>query len=185
MGQRAWQADPRTLERLQQVERLHLRGCSQAAIACELGVSERTIRRDLQRCEELWRARTAANIATLRARAVCQLDEVLARAWALADTAAQVGDLRAAVAALEVLRKTIADQSKILGLLRDEAPAGQPLDLPALLAVARAYAAGACRADPDDDAAAGDGLSANAASPAPGPPPPPPELPTLPAWGVA
>ena len=124
--QPAWYEDARTLQRLRQVEQLHLRGHPQAAIAATLGVSVRTVRRDIARCEQLWQQAAAEEVARARARTLRHLDAILAHGWAAVEAAQQAGDLRAGVAALEVLRKACADRARLLGLLREPpaAPSG-------------------------------------------------------------
>jgi hypothetical protein len=155
---RPWHADAATLARLRQVEHLHLQRVPQAAIAQQLGVSVRTVRRDIARCEQLWREHAAEDVVRARARLLRQLDAVLAHATAQ-------------VAALEVLRKTTMDRARVLGLVA-ERPAAPELTLPQV--VAWLHARGLLPV-PEPPAAE-----------APGPLPAPPMAPeTLPrrAWG--
>src|SRR5262245_15466379 len=80
-----WRRDPVILARLPQVERMHLRRMPNTAIAAALQVDEKTIRRDLEHIRELWRERTAGEIADVRARAVAELDDLKERALAAAE----------------------------------------------------------------------------------------------------
>lgn len=68
------------LERLVQVERLHLRRWPNTRIAAELGVDEITIRRDLERLRELWRERTQGAQEDMRAEIVAELEDTRQRA---------------------------------------------------------------------------------------------------------
>lgn len=75
-----WRRDPVILARLPTVERLHLAGRPNVAIAAELDVDEITIRRDLDRLRELWLERTAAEQDANRARVLAELEDVRVRA---------------------------------------------------------------------------------------------------------
>lgn len=75
-----WRRDPVILERLPRVERQHLAGRPNVAIAADLGVDEITIRRDLERLRELWLERTATAQDANRARALAELEDVRVRA---------------------------------------------------------------------------------------------------------
>jgi NADH/NAD ratio-sensing transcriptional regulator Rex len=72
----SWKRDERILARLAEVERLHLRGKSNRAIAEKLHVNEKTIRNDLERINELWQERTTLDIDGLRARRFAELELV-------------------------------------------------------------------------------------------------------------
>lgn len=76
----AWRRDPVILARLQAVERRHLAGESNVAIAAALDVDETTIRRDLDRLRELWLERTASAQDENRARVLAELEDVRTRA---------------------------------------------------------------------------------------------------------
>lgn len=142
-----WREDPHILERLRQVEPLHLRHRSNREIARQLGVSEITVRRDLERLRELWLERTAADQATLRAQLVADLEDVArlaqeAYAWdKQAEEAVLYGveveldgkprqvyrddkgsaQFRGGKAqALNVLRQARMDQGKVLGVVQDK-----------------------------------------------------------------
>ncbi len=80
-----WRTDPEVLERLRQVEPLHLRRLSGRQIAARLGVSEATIREDLKRLAQLWRERIQGEQAQLRAQIVAELDDTRERALAAAE----------------------------------------------------------------------------------------------------
>ncbi len=68
-----WRKDGAILARLEEVERLHLAGKSNRAIARELRIDEWTVRRDLQRLQELWEERVGQRVVELRAQCVAQL----------------------------------------------------------------------------------------------------------------
>ena len=149
-GKRAvhWRRDPIILARLQEVERRHLAGQTNIAVAESLGVDETTIRRDLGRLNELWLERTTGEQETLRARAVRELDEIKRRALDAADFDAAceravlfdeidpdvLGDaFRVSrddkgsaqfrgnkAAALNVARQAIMDTAKVLGIVVDK-----------------------------------------------------------------
>jgi hypothetical protein len=78
--QTAWRDDETILARLPEVERRHLRGDSNVAIADALGVAEVTIRRDIERIRKLWRERTGESIEDMKAAAVAELEDVRRRA---------------------------------------------------------------------------------------------------------
>lgn len=71
--ERNWREDPRILERLPRVERLHFRGWTLRQIAAEVDVSFKTVARDLERCRELWRERAGTEVAEHRAAIVAAL----------------------------------------------------------------------------------------------------------------
>ncbi len=137
-----WRKDPVILDRLVAVEAAHLAGRSNRAIGRELGVDDRTIRRDLDRIRELWRERIGESIEDLKAKAVAELEDIKRRALAAADfdenteRAVIFGDgpdggkvvrpEKGSVsfhgnkaAALNVARQAVMDQCKILGILVD------------------------------------------------------------------
>lgn len=144
---RPWREDHAILERLRQVEPLHLRHRSNREIARQLGVSEMTIRRDLERLRELWLEQTQADQATLRAKLTADLEDVArlaqeAYAWdkqaeeaVLYGVEVDVGgrprqvyrdekgsaQFRGGKAqALNVLRQARMDQGKVLGVVQDK-----------------------------------------------------------------
>lgn len=80
-----WRRDPVILARLPKVERLHLAGRPNTAIAADLGLDEITIRRDLERLRELWLERTQAEQDANRARALAELEDVRVRALQAAE----------------------------------------------------------------------------------------------------
>jgi hypothetical protein len=80
-----WRRDPTILARLPLVERLHLAGRPNVAIAAELGLDETTIRRDLERIGELWKERAGGDIAEQRARIIAELDDTRRRALEFAE----------------------------------------------------------------------------------------------------
>src|SRR3954452_5885973 len=81
----AWRRDPIILARLRRVERLHLRGDTNVAIAEALDVDEATIRNDLKRLAELWLEQTQREQADLRAEIVAELEDTRRRALAAAE----------------------------------------------------------------------------------------------------
>jgi hypothetical protein len=81
----SWRRDPAILARLPRVERLHLAGRTNVAIAAELDVDEGTVRNDLKRLSELWLERTAADQADNRARVLAELEDVRVRALEAAE----------------------------------------------------------------------------------------------------
>lgn len=80
-----WRRDPVILARLQQVERRHLAGETNVAIAAALDVDEITIRRDIERLRDMWLERTAAAQDENRARVLAELDDVRTRALKAAE----------------------------------------------------------------------------------------------------
>lgn len=80
-----WRRDPVILARLRDVERRHLRGDANVAIADAIGVDEKTVRNDIERLSELWLERTAASQDDNRARVLAELDDVRTRALAAAE----------------------------------------------------------------------------------------------------
>lgn len=80
-----WRRDPKILERLSKVERRHLRGDTNVAIADDLGVDEITVRRDIQRLRELWLERVQEDQETIRAQVVANLEDVRRRALSAAE----------------------------------------------------------------------------------------------------
>jgi hypothetical protein len=80
-----WRRDLVILERLPKVERLHLKGQPNTRIAAALGVSEKTIRLDIERIKELWLERTGESIEALRAKAVAELEDIRVRALEAAE----------------------------------------------------------------------------------------------------
>jgi hypothetical protein len=135
-----WRRDLAILQRLPEVERRHLAGQANVAIAAALGVDEGTVRADLKRLQELWRERVAEAVEDLRAKAVVELDDLKrlaleAAAWDLAcERAVLYGEgedgrdvlrddkggasFRGQKAqALNVARQAVMDKAKLLGLV--------------------------------------------------------------------
>lgn len=143
-----WRRDPFIISRLGQVERRHLAGQNNVAIAAALGVTEGTIRSDLARLSELWQERIQGQQEHLRAVVVRELDDVKRRALDAAefDEAAERAVLFGQVdtdllgddarvhydsdgraqfrgnkaAALGVARQALMDRAKVLGLVVDK-----------------------------------------------------------------
>jgi hypothetical protein len=80
-----WRRDPVILARLPRVERLHLAGRPNTAIAAQIGVSEATVRDDLKRIQEMWRERTGADIVEQRAQMIAELEDVRVRSLEAAE----------------------------------------------------------------------------------------------------
>lgn len=80
-----WRRDPEILERLPQIGRLHLRRVPNTRIAAQLGVAEATVRRDLERWNELWREHISQERDALTAQIVAELDDTRERALAAAE----------------------------------------------------------------------------------------------------
>ena len=80
-----WRRDPGILARLRDVERRHLAGQTNVAIADELGVDEITVRRDLDRLRELWLEQTKESQADIRAQMLAKLEDVRVRALQAAE----------------------------------------------------------------------------------------------------
>lgn len=81
----AWRRDPVILARLREVERRHLAGDTNVAIAAALDTSEATVRDDIKRLQELWIERTKAEQDANRARVLAELEDVRVRAIAAAE----------------------------------------------------------------------------------------------------
>lgn len=138
--QTPWRRNLAILQRLPEVERRHLAGMSNCAIARELGVDEGTIRSDLKRLHELWRERIADEQEILRGQAVRRLEEVYRRSLAAAEfdeeaeRAVLYGEGKhvvrdddgkatfkgAKAAALTTARQAAMDIAKILGVVVDK-----------------------------------------------------------------
>ncbi len=80
-----WRRDPGILARLREVERRHLAGMTNVAVAEALDVDETTIRRDLERLRELWLEQTKESQADLRAQMLAKLEDVRVRALQAAE----------------------------------------------------------------------------------------------------
>lgn len=156
-----WRRDLVILERLPVVERRHLAGHTNMAIARDLGVTEGTVRTDLKKINELWLERAGQSVNDLRAQAAAALLDIQRRALAAADfdemceRAVLFGDgpeIRRddkgsaqfrgnKAAALTVARQAAMDTAKLYGIVIDKvAPTdaeGRTLDLAALVALAR------------------------------------------------
>lgn len=145
----AWRRDPLILERMATVERWHLAGRTNVAIAADLDVDEATVRNDLKRLNELWLERTAASQDDNRARALAELEDVRVRSLAAAEhdermeravlLGEKVADADGALvsvyrdakgsaqfrgnkaAALAQARQATMDKAKILGIVVDKA----------------------------------------------------------------
>lgn len=162
----AWRKDPAILERLALVERRYFERKTNTAIAREAGVNEITVRRDVQRLQELWLERHGMEQDQRRAEILARLEHVesLALAAAAFDEAAERAVLYGQdaagkdvvikrddkgsaqfrgnkSAAIGVARQAIMDQAKVLGLVVDKQAItdgdGNTLTLAALIAVAR------------------------------------------------
>lgn len=70
---------------MREVERRHLAGDTNVALAAAIGVDEATVRNDLKRLQELWLERTHADQDANRARALAELEDVRTRALAAAE----------------------------------------------------------------------------------------------------
>lgn len=145
----AWRRDPVILARLPRVERLHLAGRSNVAIAAALDVDEKTVRNDLDRLRELWLEQTRAEQGSMRAVVLARLEDVRTRALEAAEfdemceravlfgdpiEDAEEGRRRTVhrddkgsaqfrgqkAAALGVARQAAMDQAKLLGLIVDK-----------------------------------------------------------------
>lgn len=135
-----WRRDLAVLERLPLVERRHLAGESNVAIAAALGVAEATVRDDLKRLRELWLERIGDSAETLRAQAVAELEDVRRRSLAaaefdeMAERAVLFGEVPGGLtverddkgaaqfrgnkaASLNVARAATMDKAKVLGLV--------------------------------------------------------------------
>lgn len=126
---------------------MHIHRLSNREIGRRLGVSEMTIRRDVERLHELWLERTAADQSVLRAQVIAELDDVADRALKAAEWDHQaemavlygVGveidgqprqvyrDVKGAAqfrgqkaAALAVVRAARMDKAKVLGIVVDK-----------------------------------------------------------------
>lgn len=155
-----WRRDPVILARMRNVERRHLKGETNVAIAEALGVDEITIRRDLDRLRELWLEQTKEDQSTIRAQVVAELDDTRRRAIEAAEwdqdceEAVLFGNGRVyrdqkgsaqfrgqKAQALNVARQATMDKAKVLGIVVDKvAPTdadGKTLDLASLVLLAR------------------------------------------------
>lgn len=143
-----WRSDPEITARLPDVERLHLNGKSNRAIAAQLGVTEMTIRRDLERIRALWLERAGDKIEHLKAQAAARLEGIYRKGLEQAefdqavekavifDTEFEDEDGSSyevqrpekggvtfkgqKAQALNVARQALMDQAKILGLVVDK-----------------------------------------------------------------
>lgn len=178
-----WRRDPVILARLPIVERHHLAGKPNTAIAAKLGVDEGTIRNDLKRLQELWLERAGKSVVELRAEAVAELDGLKVRAIEAAefDEAAEravlygedadgngVSVLRDArgkaefrgqkSASLNVARQAVMDKARVQGIIVDKiSPTdeeGKTLDLATLIQIAQERRAARKRNDDADDPSA-------------------------------
>jgi hypothetical protein len=157
-----WRRDPVILERLPVVERRHLAGHTNMAIARDMGCDEGTIRGDLRRLNELWLERAGQSVDDLRAQAAAALLDIQRRAIAAAEfdemceRAVLFGEGDAEVerdhkgsaqfrgnkaAALTVARQAVMDTAKVFGIVVEKvAPTdadGKALDLASLMALAQ------------------------------------------------
>lgn len=131
-----WRRDPIILARLRDVERRHLSGQTNVAIAAALNVDEITVRRDLDRLRELWLEQTKESQADLRAQMLAKLEDVRVRALQAAEfderceRAVLFGDEQVyrddkgsatfrgnKAGALAQARQATMDQAKLLGLV--------------------------------------------------------------------
>lgn len=135
-GSLPWREDPAIMARLMKVERAHLRGDTNVAIGAVLGVTEATIRHDLDRIHELWKERVTGELETLKAQAVAELEDVRQRAIAAAEFDEQaerdvlygaesvVRDFKGSASfrgnkagALNAARQASMDKAKVLGII--------------------------------------------------------------------
>jgi hypothetical protein len=173
-----WRRDLVILQRLPDVERMHLAGKSNVAIAALLEVDEGTIRADLKHLQELWIERAGEAVVHLRAEKVAELRDLKHRAIAAAefDEAAERAVLYGEDAdgarvvierddkgsaqfrgqkaqSLNVARQAVMDAAKLQGLVVDKiSPTddeGKTLDLATLIQIAQQRRAARKR---DDDA---------------------------------
>ena len=163
--QTPWRQDVGVLARLEEVERRHLKGEHNTAIAAALGVTETTIRNDLKRLRELWLERTGGSVEEMRARAIAELLEIKDRALSaaafdeMAERAVLFGepgpngelvkrDHKGSAqfrgnkaAAIAQARQAIMDAAKLMGIVVDKVaptdPNGGALDLASLVLAAR------------------------------------------------
>jgi uncharacterized protein YjcR len=144
-----WRQDPEILARLPEVERRYLRGMFNTKIAEELGVSERTVREDINRLNQLWQERAGDQVDAMRAARFRELEAV--KRLALESFDFDMEALRAVlygeqhvvrdddgraqykadkVAALAQYRQAVMDQAKLYGLVidkKDVTSGGQPV----------------------------------------------------------
>lgn len=83
-GRLPWNRDPVVLARIVEVERRHLIGERNTAIAVALNVDEKTIRDDLKHIQEAWLEKAKDKIESLKAKKIAELDEVKRQAFAAA-----------------------------------------------------------------------------------------------------
>lgn len=83
--QTPWRKDPAILARLPEVERRHLAGQPNTAIAAVFGVDEATIRADLKRIAERWLEHIGERSEALRSEVVAELEDVRRRALRAAE----------------------------------------------------------------------------------------------------
>ncbi len=179
VGKRAvhWRKDADILRRLEEVERLHSAGLSNRAIARRLGIDEWTVRRDLERLQELWEERVGQRVVELRAQCVAQLDSIYRQAMQNAERDRQyerwvlfgivpdgMGPASLAPAdgratfrgdkanSLNVARQAVMDMAKLLGLARAPQPDQdrQRMTLAQLMQAARDYQSQARETDSQD-----------------------------------
>ncbi len=84
--------NPNPDDRLQQVESLHLRGWTQRRIAVQLGISPRTVHRDLQRIEQRRLAQLTRSVASRRVRSIAVYLQVQTVLWKVIDTLMETED---------------------------------------------------------------------------------------------
>src|SRR5690554_4455430 len=69
------------IRRREQVARLYVEGESPSQIAQKLGVSLGTVRRDLRRVAQLWRAVLERDFATAKSQELAKINRLEAAAW--------------------------------------------------------------------------------------------------------
>ncbi len=178
-GRRArhWRQDGAILARLEEVDRLHLNGWSNRAIARHLKVNEWTIRVDIGRLQELWLERAGETVLRLRAECVRRLDAIYWQAMRDAEHDRQYerwvlfgippDDMDPATVPprdgrvtfksdkahnLDIARQAIMDMAKLLGLARPPQPDqdGQRMTLADLMRAHRESQARECQAHAEE-----------------------------------
>lgn len=124
-----WRRDPVILDRLVQVERAIWQGKTNAAIADDLGVDEKTIRNDRDRLTELQRERIKADQDVLRGQVVAELDDTSRLALESYERDIEletrtIGSLSPhksqKAQLLDVRQKAVMNKAKVLGIIVDK-----------------------------------------------------------------
>lgn len=163
-GDTAALQNPALLQRWINVERLHLRGRTAAAIAHELGISQRLVAADLEAVRALWRERVSDSIVSQRMEKIAEYRYLRQEFLAIAEDQATPHYIR--IQALNGARQCIDEEARVRGLLVHKLAltddAGKPVDFAALLMLARqpdplpAIETTARVIDEEDDDASGD-----------------------------